>query len=360
MRIMSKGFGLCLVLLLMFSIVPSYGATGTAAKTGVEQDTAIVVNDVEATPELIAAWLEFTVYTDQEEYRVGDEAMITAILSSNYLNVDDATVWATVEYPDGDSDKIRLKEGVCAAAACECPESVCKVGPCPDIECVCDSTVSCWYEAEIDVEQEGAHYITAYAEVGDRSFEDKTKFWAYSSSDTKYVRLDQKFNLELSQSAIVSNYGKMRVTLSEILNLDCAEPAIDANSVQDCVGAPAYAVVTVRGPLLWEASMEDAVVNAKQEIAYTETQVTIREGSSASVFGTEISLLDLDDDEGTFIISRENHGNYVDVKVDPTRRSVELGDEAEYKIVVKDLHTDSTVARAYDYKITVLDLPFGL
>ncbi len=289
--------------------------------------------------------VRFSVYVDREEYRVGDRARITATLSGyQRQGIEDADVWAVVEYPSGVSQRTRLESTVCAASACACPEgAMCKCPP---------ATVSCQFENKISVSQEGAHYVTAYAEGDDFEKKADTKFWAYDVSDTKYVRLDQKFGLEVEQSAVVTDYREMRLTLDNIVYPKCAVLEEDSSSEASvkCLDSRGYAVLSVRGPAL-----------AGSEV--TETQVRIREGESASLYGAKISLLDLQDDEATFVVSKEGNGDYVDVKIEPSTESVELGQTAKYRIIVRDNHPMPLAVDelpGYSYRVKVYDLPFSL
>jgi hypothetical protein len=297
--------------------------------------------------------MRFSVKTDKEEYRVGEGARIIASLSGDNINVQNAKVWATVERPDTNlATTVRLKSTFCAASACECPVSAEGTGaPC---YCPADKVV-CQFEGSIDIASEGAHYITAYATSSGFSAKDETKFWAYSSSDTKYVRLDQKFELDTGDSAIVVDYSDMRLTLKDIIRYKCAENDPTLTN-EKCIGE-SYAVVGVRAPLVYPTTM-GSVETSQVDSDYTETVVRIKVGDSASVFGADVYVLDLGFDSGTFMVSKES-GNNVRVKLSPVRQSVRFGQTAEYEITIKDLHPN-TMSRLFDYRIRVRGLPFAL
>ena len=341
----------------------------------------------------------FSVNTDKSEYRVGEKAKIVATLKSDYVDVSTADVYAKVEYPNGRTNTIKLDATICSTSPCNCPIYRCEYDqPCPAIQCICDSSSSCQFEKSISVTDAGAHYINAYVSEPDIGASDETKFLVYTSSDTIYVNLNEKFELEEDQSAVVVDFGDMRITLDDILIYRCGvsdsttssgsgsgstQPSVVSNSgsgsVQPTVASgsgsgmmvdtircldESYAQVTVKGPQLWEVGLLDSTTSnvAEPEIAYTETQLTIREGSSVSVFNTEISLIELDNDEGLFLVQRTSGQNYVDVKIDPSRATVELGEDAKYTIKVMDLHEQNvgnSYLLSYEYKLTVLDLPFS-
>ncbi len=317
-------------------------------------------------------YLSMGVYTDKSEYKVGDEARITATLKSD-LDTSSATVYANVEKPNGETEIIHLPMSVCIAAECLCVEGE---------TCTCPAP-SCQFEGKIDVKQEGTYYITANAELSGMAATAESKFSGYRSSYTTYVHLGDKFELAEGSSAVVVDYGDMRMTLGNILYSKCgvgnAVPvtgqtetaeAIPVNSPEvsagngnansalmpKCIGGPAYAIVKVRAPLNAVGTYSVPALTAD---SYTETEVSIEEGKSVFVFGAKISLGWLNGDRGSFIITSEGEGNYLDVKIVPTSNSVELGDTASYKITVKDLH-DSWEGKTYTYDVNVFELPFSL
>jgi len=338
----------------MLSSVPAQQGGSASGGQGVRADNGSTASNTGGGGSSIQSnWVTFDVYTDRSEYRVGEEARITAVLSSNYADVDDAEVWAEVEYPSGVTQHVGLEEGICSATGCICPS--CPEGAVCE-PCHCDSTASCQYWADITVSQTGTHYITAFAKADGTELYEKAKFTGYASSETEYVRLDQKFDLEEGQSAVVVNYGDMRMTLDYIGLPVC--PTVDSNAEYYPCDSVGYVLLTVRAPLY---PTKESTTTNNEVVAYSETQVRINDGTGASVFGADISLLNLESDEATFIVSKQGDGNYVDVKIEPTSMNVELGDEAEYYIMVKDLHSAySNAARGYKYKVSVLDLPFAL
>lgn len=283
-------------------------------------------------------WLK--AYTDKSEYEVGEKARISAKLSSDGADVSGAYAIADVGMPDGSTEKLKLEQTLCSESVCECPRGI-------NCDCIA-TTVSCTYEGYLYLDSEGSYHATATAQPGSGGeASDSVKFLAYESSGgTQYVRLDQRFELSSGGSAVVVDFGDMRLTLRGF-----------SKSY-----AP-LAELTVRGPKEWETIAYDddiGAVGGAVRPAYEEMQVSIKEGASASIFGAEISFLEYEGGYGLFIVSKEGNGDYVDVKIEPSRQSIELGDMARYQVTLRDLHGRSMEARGYNYKIKVSDLPFDL
>ncbi len=383
---------MCVTLVLFFSLVPvpAYPTNSTTAKK-------IVVSPVEVVNPIVAEET-FYVSTDREEYELGESAIIYARL---YSNTRDADVWAEVETPSGERVEVSLEKTFCALRA-----SVIEAGSNAAKEEE-ETWATCQYTGKVRIRSEGPYYVTAYAYTSSAMYRSETKFMAYKATETKYVHLNQKFSLSVGASAIVVDYGDMRITLNKLSNSNCriltnteevksatyTESARKVECPQD--GPKAY--ISVRSPFVYPAlSVREATsssgsttnalrtatavsltglrspkrigeksVEAYAEEVSPEEAVALSEGETISAFGAKISLLEVDMErqEAVFMVSTEALGDYVDVRIEPNRQSVRSGEVAKYEITVRDKHNyyeKTTKKRYYTYKLAVLNLPFSL
>jgi hypothetical protein len=270
-KFLQGSFGICLVMILLFSAIPAYAYPGASNSSAAAEAPGRGLNRSEEAKENIA----------------------------------------------------------CAADAKRCPDGsyVGRVAP------HCDFAPCPGEKNETDEEEKNQ----TDEETNETDSEDY--FWAPEPDEYQYVRLGQKFELEAGESAVVVDRGDMKVYLREVL-------------FPECMGCPPMAQLGVS-----QAYNTNSRAPNNTARMYPEKLVQVEEGDSEEVFGAVISFLEWEGGNARFIVEQKS-GNYVDVKIDPTRTSVELGESAKYNIVIKDRHSE-TGDGIYKYKISVLDLPFS-
>lgn len=280
--------------------------------------------------------------TDRAVYEYGETVKIIAEVYDG-RGVGNAEVTAEI-YGPCEAVQFQLTSNVCSSSACVCPTN--------QRSCDCNPTVSCKFEGGYTPSDEGSYSVTVRAEYSGETAYDKTEFTVEEETEYKRVRLDEKFNLQPPDTAVVVDYGDMQVKLVYI-----SVPACGPSNTS-CVGDP-VATVQVSMPYVVEAkgSTEMPIAGVGSG---TAMQFPMREGESKSVFGATLSLLDLTYTKGTFVVSKKN-GDYLDVKVTPGSQRVNLGDTVKYEITVRDKHPAyKTYPASYTYNIGVVGLPFGL
>jgi len=169
----------------------------------------------------------------------------------------------------------------------------------------------------------------------------------------KYVTLDEKFGLVDGQSAKVTDYGYMKLTLN---NWMCTG-ACENNNNEPCDVSCAISL-EVDMPSKCESTASESGCTG------TGTQITLSEGQSQEAFGAKISYLDKQGQEAMLIVQKRiPYREGVDIEISPSEQSINYGDKAVYKIIVADKRQEcesdrECIQEPYTYFIDVQNLPF--
>ncbi len=179
-----------------------------------------------------------------------------------------------------------------------------------------------------------------------------------------YVKLGEKFSLSEKDSAKVTDYNYMKITLSRINNIQCIK-APCPQGVQVQVEMPCNT--------LSECDEETGICTT---CANTATLLDLREGQSREVFGAKLTLIGIEaanintgKQYAIFVVQKSYSKGGVDVEIFPSERTIKYGEEARYKVKVTDKHIVATNCPGYVggvcptqepliYQINIKNLPF--
>ncbi|MEA3343808.1 MAG: Kazal-type serine protease inhibitor family protein [archaeon] len=229
----------------------------------------------------------------------------------------------------------------------------------------CDGKTRCEHTWTVTETQPGRHTykFVAYDTRDQKAIQYKTFY--VQPLQTKYVHLNEKFDLHIGETAHVIDYNNMRLRLNNIMYPRCATAEQD-DSTDDvaarCIGEKPIATLEI--------------INPRIDTLQTSTATILRmsAGETKEVFGARITLVQLDSKKGIFIIRKATHTDFVDIKISPDTRTISYHESAEYKITVTDKHPQlmvdtecdesqqdcpaTSVQPLYTYDIIVTNLPF--
>ncbi len=229
----------------------------------------------------------------------------------------------------------------------------------------CDGKTRCEHTWIVTETQPGRHTykFVAYDTRDQKAMQYKTFY--VQPLQTKYVHLNEKFDLHIGETAHVIDYNNMRLRLNNIMYPRCAAAEQD-DSTDDvaarCIGEKPIATLEIINPRI------DTVQTS------TATILRMSTGETKEVFGARITLVQLDGKKGIFIIRKATHTDFVDIKISPDTRTISYHESAEYKITVTDKHPElstdtecdesqqdcptTSAQPLYTYDIIVTNLPF--
>ncbi len=229
----------------------------------------------------------------------------------------------------------------------------------------CDGKTRCEHTWIVTETQPGRHTykFVAYDTRDQKAMQYKTFY--VQPLQTKYVHLNEKFDLHIGETAHVIDYNNMRLRLNNIMYPRCAAAEQD-DSTDDvaarCIGEKPIATLEIINPRI------DTVQTS------TATILRMSAGETKEVFGARITLVQLDSKKGIFIIRKATHTDFVDIKISPDTRTISYHESAEYKITVTDKHPQlmvdtecdesqqdcptTSAQPLYTYDIIVTNLPF--
>ena len=228
----------------------------------------------------------------------------------------------------------------------------------------CDGKTICEYTWTVTETQPGRHTykFVAYDTRDQKAMQYKTFY--VQPLQTKYVHINEKFDLHIGETAHVIDYNNMRLRLSNIMYPGCAVAEQEGSTddvVAKCTSEPI-------------ATLE--IINPRIDTVQTSTATILRmsAGETKEVFGARITLVQLDSKKGIFIIRKATHTDFVDIKISPDTRTISYHESAEYKITVTDKHPElstdtecdesqedcptTSAQPLYTYDIIVTNLPF--
>ncbi|MFH1642666.1 MAG: hypothetical protein ABIC04_07270 [Nanoarchaeota archaeon] len=174
--------------------------------------------------------------------------------------------------------------------------------------------------------------------------------------------LNQKFELKENQIAEIVDYDGLEIKLNDII-IECSSSPVGTNSAG--VGCK---VIGTHVEVSLHDTCEDTlnVDTSITECGITGTGFIIETGETKKVFGTEITLLDVNHDWTLFVVKKELQEDLVDIMIQPTHQTIFYGDRADYKITIKDKHPMITCTHGtncpesmYRYEVSVNNLPFN-
>jgi len=308
--------------------------------------------------------LYIKVFTDKSVYAVDEKVRISALVSKGSSDLTDAKVTLDISSPDGEGQTVSMDRGYCVASNCKCE---CDGTDC-NTPCACDPSVSCQYDASIKAKEEGGYELTAHASLDNERADASAKFLVSGLSDIENVKLGQKFDLELGDSAVVVDYNNMLLVLDNVRTYKCSEIESESETAK-CTDSLPAAFLRVRQYSEYPTYVEETKSGSSNKIVPTETPsyanevpVTVYKGETVTLFsGATLSFLDYDGSEAVFVVEREDGSDFVSVKVVPSTVNIGLGETAEYNMHIKDKHKVTTAdSKSYTYEIRVYDLPFEL
>lgn len=226
----------------------------------------------------------------------------------------------------------------------------------------CNSETKCAHTWAVTETQPGRHTykFVAYDTSGQKAVQYKTFY--VQPLQTQYVHLDEKFTLNIGETAHIIDYNNMQIKLNNILYPRCAATGQEddkQNIEARCIGEKPYATLEI--------------INPQTDTAQTSTSTLVRmsAGETKEVFGAEITLLQLDSKTGIFIVRKATQSDFVDIEIEPETRTISYDESAEYKVTVTDKHPQLVQADCddqngcpdapetlYTYDIIVQNLPF--
>lgn len=166
-----------------------------------------------------------------------------------------------------------------------------------------------------------------------------------SQPSTIYTYLNQKFELDVEQEAVVVDYNNMRVRLDKV--------------IIKCFGSEET------GACLIDSAQVSVSMTQGQGQTGVGTSFSIKVGESREVFGVILKLLDLDEKQAVFVVEKRIvEEDFVDIKISPLKNEIKYGDEAYYWITITDKHRRIKCSalpcpyESYTYQIDVMNLPF--
>lgn len=184
-----------------------------------------------------------------------------------------------------------------------------------------------------------------------------------------YVKLNEKFSLVQGQSAKVTDYNDLKLTLSDLSTV-CASCA--SNSATSSTGGPVASCIG--GPCSTYASLvvENPVRCIKAPCPAVTEKVSLSEGETKQVAGADITFLAKQGTAAVLIVKANaiNEQN-VGVSISPVEDTITYGEKAVYKVTVVDKHPQIACAvcvkgnycppcsTSFTYLIDVRNLPFS-
>ncbi len=229
----------------------------------------------------------------------------------------------------------------------------------------CNGKTECKYMWTVTETQPGRHTykFVAYDTDGQKTVQYKTFY--VQPINTKYVHLNNKFELSVGETAHVTDYNNMKLRLISIIPPKCTTTESTGGSVttsSQCAGEKSIATLEVVNP------------NIDSTHTSTATLMRMSIGETREVFGAKISLLELGSKNGIFIVKKGAWSDFVDIEISPEIRTITYDGSAEYDITVTDKHPQLLImnagcdesqedcqpvpAQVYTYDITVNNLPF--